>query len=123
MALQRAPRIGDIYWLDNCEPIRGEKAKTRPVVLLTSPEAEAAMGGIFAVACTSSSYQADTFTIELPSHPEGRVRSGLRKKTWAVPQWAVLVRRESLGNYAGYISGALLDKVVTAFQEHYRKRP
>ena len=118
MAVQRVPRVGDIHWLDNCEPIRGESAKTRPVVLLTSAEAETAMGGVLAVACTSSAYPSDTLAIELPSHPEGRVRSGLRKRTWAVPQWTLLIRRERLGAYVGYISGPLLDRLVkTVFEQ------
>ena len=119
----RELRIGDLYWLEDCAPFQGDHAKTRPVVVITSPEAEGALGGIIVVACTSSSYPADTTAIELPSHPEGRVRSGLRKKTWAIPRWTVMVRREQLKTYAGYISGKLLDQVVTAFREQYQKKP
>jgi mRNA-degrading endonuclease toxin of MazEF toxin-antitoxin module len=121
MAVSRVPRVGDIYWLDNCPPIRGEALKRRPVVVLSAPEIEVTLGGFFAVACTSSAYPSDMSAIELPSHPEGRARTGLRKKTWAVPQWALLIQRAQLGDYAGYISGALLDKLIKAFLENYRK--
>ncbi len=120
MVVPRVPRVGDIYWLENCPPIRGESLKKRPVIILSASETQAAMGGLFAVACTSSAYPSDISAIELPSHPEGRVRTGLRKKTWAVPQWALLIHSAQLGDYAGYISGTLLDKVMKAFHEHYR---
>ncbi|HVT81271.1 MAG TPA: type II toxin-antitoxin system PemK/MazF family toxin [Phycisphaerae bacterium] len=121
MKASKPLRIGDIYWLADCEPLQGHHAKTRPVVVLTPPEAEAAIGGIIAVACTSSSYPSNVKAIELPSHPEGKVRSGLRKKTWAVPEWTIMVRRERLKRYSGYISGALLDRIVQAFEAEYRK--
>jgi mRNA-degrading endonuclease toxin of MazEF toxin-antitoxin module len=122
MAARRSPRIGDIYWLENCEPLRGDAAKTRPVVLLTSMEAATVMGGIFAVACTSSAYPSDVPAIELPSHPQGRVRTGLTKRTWAIPNWSILIRRERLGSYLGYISGPVLDRLLKAFLEDFHGR-
>jgi mRNA-degrading endonuclease toxin of MazEF toxin-antitoxin module len=122
MALRRVPRVGDIYWLENCEPISGSSAKTRPVVVMSSVEAASEMGGFLVVACTSSAYPSHTLAIELPSHPQGRVRTGLTKRTWAVPEWSLMVRHERLGTYVGYVSGHLLDELVKAFLEEYRKR-
>jgi mRNA-degrading endonuclease toxin of MazEF toxin-antitoxin module len=120
MRAAREPRVGDIYWLENCAPLHGDAAKTRPVVVVTAPEAEVAVGGILAVGCTSSAYPSDAEAIELPSHPQGKVRTGLRKRTWAVVPWALLIRKEQLMHHAGYISGALLDQLLKAFFERYQ---
>jgi mRNA-degrading endonuclease toxin of MazEF toxin-antitoxin module len=122
MARQMEPRAGDIYWLEDCPPIHGQTAKTRPVVVLTSTQAAMALGGILAVACTSSAYPTDTLAIELPSHPHGITRSGLKKRTWAVPKWYVLLQRQHLGTYIGYVSGPLLDQLVQAVFAEYRHR-
>jgi mRNA-degrading endonuclease toxin of MazEF toxin-antitoxin module len=120
MAARNEIRVGDIFWLENCPPLQGEQSKTRPVIVMSLSESDAELGGVLTVACTSSSYPDDTAVIELPSHPDGRVRSGLKKKTWVVLRWIVVVQREQLKKYVGYISGDVFDHIVTNFRRHYQ---
>jgi len=73
---------------------------------------------IIIVACTSTVLPSDVEAIELPNR--GRMpqtHSGLIRRTWAVPRWWLPVPRERLTDYAGYIGGDLLRRVVAAVVE------
>ena len=56
----RRIRQGDIYWLDDCAPLRGDRAKRRPVVVVSATAAVETMPEVLAVACTSTAYPSDT---------------------------------------------------------------
>lgn len=112
----RRIRQGDIYWLDDCAPLHGDRAKRRPVVVVSPTAVVETMPEVLTVACTSTAYPADvTAAIELPSRERTpQTRTGLARRTWAVPAWVVPVRREDLTDYVGYLSGATLRKLLEA---------
>lgn len=117
-AARRSIRQGDIYWLDNCPPLHGDLAKRRPVVVISPTPVASTAEQPIVVACTSTILPSDLEAIELPNR--GRIpqtHSGLTRRTWAVPRWWLPVPRERLTDYAGYIRGDLLRRVVTAVLE------
>lgn len=114
------PRIrqGDIFWLDHCRPLHGEVAKRRPVVVISPTDAIDASADVLTVACTSSAYPSATAGIELPSRERTpQTRTGLRRRTWAVPAWILPVERRLLTDYVGYVSGTTLRKLLVAVTE------
>ena len=111
------PRIrqGDIFWLDDCRPLHGDVAKRRPVIVISPNEVLESLPDVLAVACTSTIYPSDQTAIELPSRERTpQTRTGLNRRTWAVPQWLVTVERHLLVDYVGRISGATLRNVLEA---------
>ncbi len=109
MVVPRVPRVGDIYWLENClAPIRGESLKKRPVIILSCiPKPKRPWVDFFSPWCMHVSVliHQTISAIELPSHPlKEELELAWRKKTWAVLQWALLIHSAQLGDYAGYIS-------------------
>lgn len=118
-AAGRPVRQGDIYWLDDCPPLRGDVAKRRPVVVIAPTPHAAIAEELLVVACTSKVLPSDTDAIELPSREQTpQTRSGLTRRTWAVPRWWLPVRRERLTNYAGFIRGDLLKRLIAAVLAH-----
>ncbi len=119
--MQRDYRQGDIYWLDNCEPIHGDISKRRPVIVVsTATMADKSGGLLVVVACTSTVYPDDVEAIELPNRMRmPRTHTGLNKRTWAIPYWFLVVKSEQLTDRAGYISGKLLDHVVARYQFYF----
>jgi mRNA-degrading endonuclease toxin of MazEF toxin-antitoxin module len=111
------PRVrqGDIFWLDDCRPLHGDTAKRRPVVVVSPNDSIEKLPEVLAVACTSTIYPSDKTAIELPSRERiPQTRTGLNRRTWAVPQWLVLVERELLRDYVGHLSGATLRRLLEA---------
>jgi hypothetical protein len=74
---------------------------------------------VIVVACTSSALPSNTEAIELPNTARTpQARSGLNRRTWAVPSWWLATRRERLTDYAGFIRGDVLRRVVAAAWNH-----
>ncbi len=74
---------------------------------------------VLVVACTSSVLPSDTEAVELPNTgTTPQARSGLIRRTWAVPSWWLPARREQLTEYAGFIRGDVLRRVVDAAWKH-----
>lgn len=118
------PRIrqGDIFWLDECEPLHGEVAKRRPVVVISSDEAIAANPDALVVACTSSALPSDTTAVELPSRERTpQARTGLTRRTWAIPRWLVPVEQRVLTDRIGFLSGLPLQRLLVAVATAQRK--
>ena len=112
MSSQRI-RQGDIFWLDDCEPLHGDVAKRRPVVVISSNEALEATPTVIVVACTSTALPSDTSAIELPSRDRTpQTKTGLRRRTWAIPAWLLPVEKRLLVDRVGYISGATLRRLL-----------
>ena len=114
----RPVRQGDVYWID-CPPLHGDTAKRRPVVVVSSSQMLQREDPVLVVACTSSVLPSTPDAVELPN--TGRTpqaRSGMSRRTWAVPAWWLPVRRERLTEYAGFIRGEVLARVVTAAARH-----
>jgi hypothetical protein len=74
---------------------------------------------VVVVACTSSAFPSDTEAIELPNTTRTpQARSGLGRRTWAVPAWWIAARREQLRDYIGFVTGQVLRRVVDAAFKH-----
>ena len=116
-------RQGDIYWLDDCRPLHGELAKRRPVIVVSPTPDIPTRPDVVVVACTSSSLPSDVTAIELPSTertPQTKTR--LHRRTWAIPEWQVLVERSLLQDYIGHLSGATLRKLMEAVSRIQRSQ-
>ena len=110
-------RTGDIFWLDNCQPLHGQVAKRRPVVVVSTEEEIARHPNVIVVACTSTVLPSDTTAIELPSRERTpQTKSGLNRRTWAIPDWLLPVEKALLIDYIGHLSGATLKKLLEALQ-------
>lgn len=68
---------------------------------------------VVVVAITSRRPEADDgiYMPNLSDHPS--TASGLSKPCWAMPQWILAVRKESLGELIGYLGGSKLQQVLT----------
>jgi mRNA-degrading endonuclease toxin of MazEF toxin-antitoxin module len=119
LAESRPIRQGNVYWVDDFPPSHGDTAKRRPVVVVSSSSMLRSGGHVLVVACTSSALPSDTEAIELPNTARTpQARSGLNRRTWAVPSWWLPAPRERLTDYAGFIRGDVLRRVVAAAARH-----
>ena len=119
MAAGRPIRQGDVYWVDDFPPLHGDTAKRRPVVVISPTVALRAAEQALVVACTSSALPSNAEAIELPNTARmPQARSGLNRRTWAIPSWWLPARRERLTDYAGFIRGDVLRRVVEAASRH-----
>jgi mRNA-degrading endonuclease toxin of MazEF toxin-antitoxin module len=106
-------RQGDIFWLDDCPPLQGDIAKRRPVVVISPTKLVETRPDALVVACTSSVLPSDTSAIELPSRERTpQTRTGLNRRTWAIPRWLLPVQRELLVDYIGQVSGPTLRRLL-----------
>ena len=111
----RRIRQGDIFWLDDCEPLHGDVAKRRPVVVVSPDEVIAANPDALVVACTSSALPSDATAIELPSRERTpQAKTGLTRRTWAIPAWLVPVEQRLLTDRIGFVSGRTLQRLLAA---------
>ena len=111
---------GGIYHVRDVKPLHGGEPKGRYVVLITDAVDVLLDEPIAAVACTSSAHAeqiAAGEAIPLPWHHTGRVASGLRRPTWAVPRWMLLLRPSQLGRQVGHIPSSKLDQIIAALPE------
>ncbi len=106
-------RQGDIFWLDGCRPLHGDVAKRRPVVVVTPSDLIDANPEVLVVACTSSMLPSNKTAIELPSRERTpQTRTGLYRRTWAVPEWLLPVQKDLLTEYVGYLIGQTLRRLL-----------
>jgi mRNA-degrading endonuclease toxin of MazEF toxin-antitoxin module len=111
----RRIRTGDIFWLDECEPLHGNVAKRRPVVVVTPTPLIETTPSVLVVACTSTVLPSDATAIELPSRERTpQTRTGLNRRTWAIPAWLLPVETRLLTQYIGHLSGATLRRLLDA---------
>jgi mRNA-degrading endonuclease toxin of MazEF toxin-antitoxin module len=90
-------------------------AKRRPVVVVSPTAVIATSPATLVVACTSSALPSDTTAIELPSKERTpQTRTGLSRRTWAVPAWLLPVETNLLTDYIGHLSGPALRRLLQA---------
>jgi mRNA-degrading endonuclease toxin of MazEF toxin-antitoxin module len=113
----RLPRLGSIAWAE-LEDANGF-AKVRPVVVVT-PTAEIAPGKLVRVVAITTRLPAtlpDDHVL-LPWDPQGKARSGLRRRCAAVASWQaeipVACVQQVVGTLSPTIIGELLAKVSAA---------
>jgi hypothetical protein len=79
---------------------------------------------VLVVACTSTIYPSNTTAIELPSRERTpQTKTGLHRRTWAVPAWLLLVQSDLLKDYVGHISGPTLRKLLEAVGNAQKDQP
>jgi len=113
MARRPGPEIrqGEIYWA-RVVPPRGEP-KRRPVGVLTHTERVLLDEPIACVAITSAPIDSDDPNlVALPWNAQGRVGTGLRRPSWAVPNWLLALRPSDLLEYIGRIPRDKVDAIV-----------
>ena len=117
----RQPRQGEVFWLADCPPMDGDRAKGRPVVLIDELGAirDPRVDRLLCVLVTSSASLPgqDDDAVQLPSkatHP--CCTSGLTKRSWALPRWFVPVKRRALTDLLGYVSGDVLNSLRLAVE-------
>ena len=108
-------RTGEIHHLDNVPALHGGSPKGRYVVVVT-PEDEMILDRpIYVVACTAS-LRPDAITdsvVLLPWHAEGRVSTGFRRLTYALPEWLLKVRPSDLSQQrSGYLRSRELQAII-----------
>src|SRR6185437_10296123 len=92
LSIQTSIRQGQIYWLDNCDPLDGDIEKDRPVIVLSTPQMLRSMNTVVVVACTTHPRKKDPTTFRVPSKSEC-TETGLPKACWAIPRWYLNVNR------------------------------
>jgi mRNA interferase MazF len=112
----RTPQLGSVVWAEIADA-NGHR-KTRPAVIVT-PTAEIAPGKpIHLVAVTTRLPDSlpDDYIL-LPWDPQGKARSGLRRKCAAVAGWQATIPAEDVQSVVGLLPPAtikeLLVKVAT----------
>jgi len=105
---------GDIFWLDGCPPLDGDRAERRPVIVVEDVDTLARGGPDTVVAATTSDC-ADPDRIDLPNqHDEPGTTTGLPRPCCALPRWCLLVPRSSLRDLAGRLPRVTLVALMAA---------
>lgn len=103
---------GEILWARCVDP-RGVNEKRRPFVVLTLSEEIARGEPIVAAAITTTlpNPLTDEY-VELPWHPAGSVRTGLRKRCAVCCRWIVELNRNEIEESSGHVPDAKLREVI-----------
>jgi len=108
----RLPELGSVVWAD-FEDDNGYR-KVRPAVVVT-PTAEIAPGKtIRLVAITTRlTVPLPNDHVVLPWDPQGRARSGLRRKCVAVASWQSAILVEDVQQVVGVLPPATMNELLT----------
>ena len=103
---------GSIVWALIRDP-RGANPKERPVVIISPTDAIVAGAEVAGVAVSSSvPSPPPPNCVELPWQAQGNAATGFRKPSWAVCDWAVVLRYDDVGQPVGFIAGDALRRVL-----------
>ena len=113
---QPSIRQGNVYWLQDCQPLDDDNEKDHPVVVVDDAKTIAAGGPVIVVVCSTKNRPSDPDGVKLPdTSTEPQTKSGLKKPCWAVPRWHFAVERDRLNEYKGHLTGTVLRRVLTAY--------
>jgi mRNA-degrading endonuclease toxin of MazEF toxin-antitoxin module len=109
------PRIrqGQIYWLDDCVPLDGNVDKSRPVVVISTPEQIKAGVVVLVAACTTHPRPKDPRRFKIVDRTVNPT-TGLSKTCWALPRWYLLVNPFRLKTLAGNCPSDVLARLIAA---------
>ncbi len=108
---------GDIVWVRMVNP-HGVNENVRPVVVVTSSD-EISAGAPVVGACITTTLP-NLLTedyVELPWQPQGRVRTGLRRRCAALCTWLVQVDPAQIEETRGRVPGDTLTEIQTRISE------
>lgn len=109
---------GRIVWAPAADP-NGHNRYARPNIVLTRDD-EIESGEIYGVVASHTAANVrprpDEF-IPIPWHPEGRVRTQLRKETVAVCTWVVSIQGDEIESYGGVVPPQTLLRILEMRQQ------
>jgi mRNA-degrading endonuclease toxin of MazEF toxin-antitoxin module len=108
---------GDVIWVRMVDP-NGVNEKVRPVVVLTSSEEISAGSPVVGASITTTlpNPLTDDY-VELPWHPQGRVRTGLRRRCAVLCTWLVRIDPAQIEETRGRVPGDKLREINTKISE------
>ena len=105
-------RQGDIVWAQGADP-QGNNEKLRPFVVLTLSQEIVRGAPIVAAAITTTIPVPLTDDyVELPWHPRGAVRTGLRKRCAVCCRGIMELDREDIEERRGHVPGDKLNEII-----------
>ena len=106
------PEQGRIILLEVMDPQK-RNAKTRPAVIISETKQIEADGRITCVAVTTSVPDKVPYDfVLLPYQPEGRVRTGLRKRSAANCSWLFEITEDKIQGYIGIVPAQKLREIL-----------
>lgn len=103
--------------LANVKPPRGEP-KARPVLIISQPEDQVLDEEIVGVAISTSDFPDDSSRcVELPWAAQGKVQTGLRKRSVAVCDWLVAFKPSDILDVKGFLPTKHLLAVIQKIRE------
>jgi hypothetical protein len=98
----------------------GRSKKRRPDIIVTQTLDIKPDEPIVVVAATTKfAVPAPEDHVLLPWHPQGQVRTGLRKPTAAVCSWLFEIRQTDIESLGGIVPPALMLEIVTKVKERH----
>ena len=105
-------QLGDILWVQMVDP-NGVNEKVRPAVVVTASNLIASGAPIIAAAITTT--LPDPLTedlVELPWHPQGTVKTKLRKRSAVSCRWLVQIDPADVQERPGHVPGDKLKEIL-----------
>lgn len=97
------PDRGLIVWVEIQDPQK-RNPKCRPAIILTTAKDIQAGAPIMVVGISTELTQTPRDEqVDLPWHPQGRVRTGLKRKCAAICSWIEEIRLETIKESAGVV--------------------
>jgi hypothetical protein len=118
---------GRIIWIEVADP-RGKNAYARPVVILTPTAEIDSSTTLFGVVASNTAFykepRPDSY-IEIPYHPQGMVRTRLRKPTVAICEWIAKIdkSRAEAAEAGGIVPPRVLKAIIDKVREIYEPGP
>lgn len=113
-----SPHQGRIVWVAVLDSM-GRNPKTRPVVIIATPDDIAAGGEMLAVAITTSIPDpVPPECVELPWSRPRHPRTGLNQRCAANCSWVVQVRQEDIQEYLGIVPPRYLNEILTKVDQY-----
>jgi mRNA-degrading endonuclease toxin of MazEF toxin-antitoxin module len=107
----RLPQLGSVVWAELADP--NDYRKIRPAVILTA-SAEIGSGGSIRVSAITTRIPTPLPRdyVMLPWDPEGKARSGLRRKCAAVATWLAEIRLEDVKEVVGLLPPSAIAELL-----------
>jgi mRNA-degrading endonuclease toxin of MazEF toxin-antitoxin module len=110
-------QLGDILWVRMVDP-NGVNEKVRPAVVVTASNLIASGAPIVVAAITTT--LPDPLTedlVELPWHPRGTVKTGLRKRSAVACHWLFQIDPARVQKRSGHVPGDKLKEILQKIKD------
>lgn len=107
---------GRVVWVTLNDP-QGRNPKRRPAVIITPTDDITPDGEVWVVGVTTTAELApEEVRTLLQYDPQGKCRSGLRERCWAVSTWVAKMPASAIETYAGTIPGPQMAEIHKKIQ-------